>query len=203
MNWCILSSYSTGNLDVRQLSIRNHVDYAAKHNLDFFMLVKPWEVAKESIAELQWLLHKFDAVFAIGADVIITNPSIAPDTFHDSNYGLICSSEDIGGACLNNDVAVYPSGKGIDYCQFLKDHTGRALNHKWLWQGVTEELMKENSEFGQLVKLLPAGTIQSLPPWEYQDRSGCWKPGDFCCHFLMENKAERMKRFLSEHPEFA
>lgn len=203
MNWCLASSHSAEHLAVRELSLHNHVAYATRHNMDVHWLVKPWPVARErGVPTMLELVKQYDAVLAVGADVIFTNLDLPPDTFFDAEYGAVFGIEDIGGCHLNNDTAVYNNGKGTEALNLLLAQKDRAMNHLWIWQGVMAEMMNEQPEFAKLVKLLPPGTIQSLPPWEYPEHAGCWKPGHFCCHFLMENKVDRMKRFLSEHPEY-
>ncbi len=188
---CVLQCHSADNAELAGLTLMNHWQYAARHGYDFQICVEPWESSKWSMLEwTDWLLERYEYVFCIGSDVIITRPELPLSTFYDDDFGAVVAIEQGGSSPINNDTLLLNYRKGPEYLKYLWLHKDND-SHPWLHQQTTIELMREPDQ-----TLVTAKRLQGLPV----SGPGRWTADDFTLHFFcgdLQSKIDRVRRFLN------
>ena len=190
---CMVKNHSVQNAEIAGLTLKNHWEYAYRHAYDVIILVEPWESSKWGLLPtLAQILERYETVFSIGSDVIITNPEIPMEKYFSTEHGAVVSREETGWSPINNDtLIVHNNPKGREYLAYLIAQAP-TYNHPWLHQQLTVELMRDRPG------LVVAKPIQSIP---LLDSPAKWKEGDFCLHFLSSgypvSKTECVRKFLT------
>lgn len=192
---CVVKNHSVQNAEIAGLTLRNHWEYAYRHGYDMVVLVEPWESAKWGLlATLARILERYESIFCLGSDVIITNPEIRIETYFAPEHGAVVSTEEAGPGWspINNDtLIVHNNALGREYLGHLIERAPN-YSHPLMHQQLTLELMHNRPG------LVVAKRIQSIP---LLDSPARWKEGDFCLHFLAHNyavsKTECVRRFLT------
>lgn len=188
MKICLLSNHSADNVELARLTAQNRWDYSARHGYDLVTLRMPYEKSYTTgLIYLFEAISAYDAVFAIGSDVVITNPAIPVESFLRAGKAVSMSAEIAGRSLVNNDVAVWSGG-------FESDRLLEAIieaQPQWrtlpnLWQ----------SYLAQTPALLARVAVLEPRALNATDQSGdwLWQPGDFVCHCLGGHNASKVER---------
>lgn len=190
---CILQTHSSENEDLYQLTLLNHAQYAARHSYDMIQLnIVYGELLLNPYAYMLDVFEKYDFVFTIGSDVVITNPAPPFESFLQKHCVAI-SLEDIGGSQCNFDTVVWGPGK-VHVIEQLQKRQAEWINHPWGMQEAFNILFREKSP---LVRFVPLREMQSTHVKGFP--KSMWQPGDFICHFLgapNDDKYRRIQHFL-------
>ena len=132
MDIVFIVSYSRNNLDVYNLSLRNHAEYCSRHGYVLQNIEEPYNkfVDTDRIREK---LRQFDVVVILGTDVIIRRPEIAIETFVRPGISM-CPQH--GDGVLNGDFIIFTATADtyavlarLDGIQYHTDHGQAALNY--------------------------------------------------------------------------
>ncbi len=199
MKIALLSTHSPGNAELARLTEQNRWDYSARHGYDLITLRMSYEESFDrGLLKLAHALQEYDVVFAIGSDVVITNPHVQIEAIARlARTGTVAlmSREMAGRSAVNNDVAIWLQANRAAEAVIGRI---RAARHIWevmpnLWQ----------SFIADTPAMLERVTVLEPRALCATDQGGewLWEPGDFVCHLLggtTESKIERCKAVLEK-----
>ena len=193
----LLTSFSSNNQKVIELSLRNHERYCTRHNLSFLYHNEPYSpyIYCDLICSL---LEQYDFVVAVGSDIFFTN---FDKDIRDFAVGPIVI-QDEGTGSTNGDFLIFTDVAAVKKLKSLMEDPAYTS---------TQEAL--NTFVGEELTVLPIHTLQS--PARYGNEGQpefehiLWRDGDFSMHFnqLLKSadvslKDEYMRAFLKEHPEY-
>lgn len=200
MKTVLLQNHSKNNESLYQMSLMNHVKYAAKHEYDMWQLNIPYQEALDPLNLIEDALQHYDQVFCFGSDVVITNFDIALSSFIQAGQGIAISREDIGYSQCNADTILFQRGEECKAVfEALRKRKPVWEKHPWGLQEGFNMLLQENpTEIAGFINYQPVRVMQSTIFTAYPS---CWKETDFSLHFVGchgEEKNNRMRMFLEQ-----
>jgi hypothetical protein len=191
---CILTGHSDAQLPLALKTVYSVLcNYAIEWGNDLFILRGDMEGyfpiyrLQEAIKILNQ--NKYDWIFVVGADVLITNFKTSLASLTDDEAHLVISTDSNG---LNADsFLLRNTTKGIGFAQNIIDRFDEFKNSTFKEQdGITKIAM----ELPGVVKVLPQRAMNSYNYDLYVARagrngvdilgnSGQWQPGDFLIHW--------------------
>jgi hypothetical protein len=201
MKIALLQAHSAEIEQLYQLTVLNHIQYVAAHKYDMIQLYSE-SYKKILYGYLEYIkdfLPKYDYIFSIGADVIITDINKPLSHFIDDNYGVIISLEDLGGSKCNFDVLLWQNNqKCFDLINKIEEMLPLYINNPFGLQEIFNQILIQKLEIGKThIKYVPGRTIQSFP---YNCSKSKWQEGDFSIHFLgmsNDDKITKCQHFLN------
>lgn len=131
MDIVFIVSFSRNNLDVYNLSLRNHAEYCSKHGYVLRNIEEPYNKFVDT-ARIRETLRRFDVAVTIGTDVVIRRPEIAIENFVRPGVTM-CPQH--GDGVLNGDFILFTACPethaildALDAFQRQTDHGQAALN---------------------------------------------------------------------------
>jgi SAM-dependent methyltransferase len=193
----IYKTHSEVNKALAQLTLPNHQAYADRHGYDLISINCEYLATWDSVPYLKDLLSRYEWVFAIGSDVIFTNPDLSVESRMAGRPEAVFIAEEglhPEGGLVNNDTTIIRNTlAGHAYLGALYEARTEYRKHKWQAQQATLDMIGEHP-----IAVLPAGVLQSFP---IQGVRGGWKPGDFAIHFLAGTNEDKLRwaTMLIEH----
>jgi hypothetical protein len=153
-----------------------------------------WESAKVGgLRRVAALLPQYDAVLAMGSDILFMNFSIPLDALVQPGDSVVMSLEGLGSQTgapgysadgfspINNDLVIWMRcDETADFLQRLIRESPRWLGLRFLWQQWLAELYLAGKERVNGVRFAPHRELQScMQPCEAQ-----YQMGDFALHLL-------------------
>lgn len=206
-----VQGHSQNNQKLYNLTIKNHIDYFNKYEIDFITKVENYSPFIK-FEQILWLLQKYDYVFTIGSDCLFTNLNKNIMQFVDLNKHLNVCQEGTTISKTNGEIIFFKNG-----CQqILKqlDVIQKQLNNiQFGFQSILNLIYKDQFQwFNNNINLIEAGTLQNY--WfegcQLQFRKKyinnmeklLWKPNDFILHTFGGNndyKFQTIKNFMKKH----
>jgi hypothetical protein len=215
--FCVVTAYQD-DLPWRTLgdiASSSNVAYCRRKGYGFRAFRSGWDTTRPmSWSKLKFIsetLKHYEWVFWIDADAVITNHNVSLSSFITDNEDMvICSVQHISEAerhqsIINCGVFMLRSG---DFANKLIDtlwgKTHR-INHEWWEQMAFIEAYNESEDVRSRVKVMPAKTFNSVPPWRTtMSKDVKWTHGDFVVHFSAYPVGVRigmMRRLLAWNKE--
>jgi hypothetical protein len=159
-----------------------------------------WDRLRVAIEKIK--SGRYDWIYCVGCDTMITNMTAPLTRFIDNNYHFIIAYD-----CNEwnaDSFFVRCSPEGIAFLEAILSHFEEFKTHPWVEQQV---MINIRDQF-PIWKVLPQRTINSynydLYP-ENQGRTtdcrgndGQWQPGDFLCHWPSRTMDVRMADILNK-----
>ena len=190
MRCCILQTHSRVNDDLFRLTLQNHAEYCDRHGYDMLQYHRTYEESMRWGAEDYVLdaIERYDAVLAVGSDVIFTNPAVPLSFFDDGERSVFLGEEGLNSSLCNFDVVLWTRADGVrQFVRLLRETRPRYASHPWgLQQGVN--LLAGDPDAAKLLRLHPPRVMQSAP---FPNVPGMWRPGDFALHFVGMSNADK------------
>ena len=192
----LLSSYSKNNLEVFELTHKNHQAYAEKWCLDTLNVQEPYN-PHNNFKELKLLLQIYKTVISVGADILFTKFNKDIREFNDEKYPVVIQEES-KGATVNGDFIFFNKALLPVIDEFNSEDAKR---------NTTQTYLNRIRNTGK-VFVHPIRTIQSLSPFDdrKQFREAAWQPGDFSMHAVKPGfhadlgwKVDHLGRFISAY----
>lgn len=202
MNICVFSPYSNLS-DLAAITVPNKQKYCTRHGYD--LLTPPLGGTGCNQEEMYGFRRlvlvvemlkscKYDWMWVVGCDVLITNMAIKLESLIDDGFGMVVGTE--------------PTGAGMDSYIVRKEKGGLELMEKLLsfrgspvggaHEQSTLDFLRQDPEVSKVVKLIPQRMLNAykyatLHQYEFihpgfvtgidfLGNSGEWQPGDFVLH---------------------
>ena len=181
----LFTSVSPGNADYAAATMPNKLEYCLRHGYSLIASNQPYDEAVGDVAQLCDFLDRFDLVWTLDSDAVITNLSTA---IHNAEFlgpnVTVCREEIVDWNLLNCGSIVW---KNTFLSRWLAA-TITATKADWeqmpcIWQ----TWLAHNAEaLGHTLAIAPARAFNSCVwnrPGNARDEiGGHWQPGDFVYH---------------------
>jgi len=200
MRIALLQTHSKNNEDIYQMSLKNHVQYAAQHEYGMIQEnISYYEALHDVVNIFSRALKIYDMILSIGSDVVFTNMAIPIESFIESGKGIAISREDIGSLCNADTIALKNSYECQSVIDYFNKTKARWENESWGIQRAFNWILQEKpDDVYEKVSFHPVRKMQSTI---FSDYASKWQPGDFSLHFVgcsNDEKRQRMGMFLNE-----
>jgi hypothetical protein len=209
-NFCILSAHDDSYSKIAETTVyQNKAEYAKRWGYDLMTLtnVNPafhdpgshingltWDRLREAV--LLAKSGRYDWLYLVGADTLITNMTIPLTEFADNDYHFVIAND----CCEWNADSFFfrCSLAGIGFMEAVMAEYERLKHHCWVEQQAMIEL-RDLPEWRGIWKVLPQRKINSYNYPLYVDDKHCqpakrlgkdfagndgqWQPGDFLIHW--------------------
>ena len=204
MKICVFSPYS--NIpELAAITVPNKRKYCERHGYDF--LTPPlggtginqdemYGFRRRMPMAIELLKsNKYDWIWVVGVDILVTNHTIKLESIVDDNYGMIVGTEPTG---VGMDSYIVRSQKGgLEFIELVASYRNNPIGatHE---QSTIDTLCKQNPELLKVLKLVPQRILNAykydtlrhysvLHPGfanstDCFGNSGEWQPGDFVLH---------------------
>lgn len=209
MNVVVHTFYSESYTPLSDITTVELYEYCRKHKYDLFIEKIPnGNVDFVKTKKARELLDKYDLVWAVENDILITNHNIKIESFIDDEHDFFICKD------VNNVNGGSFIVKNTEIGKWWLDETNKAAKNYTTEQNFWELLGHTK------VKYLEHPSINSIPyeyyapsygyiNWEQYEpikekpthKMGCWEVGDFVCHLPGKPLNERIEIFnqIKEH----
>jgi len=197
----LTASSGTGGIEeILKLSSPNFIDYADKHNYDFFIeteaidFTRPFPWSK--VLSIKKHLPHYDWVFWIDTDCLILDYDTRLEDFIDGT-DMVMSFFFIGDGFPNHPYILHTGCWGVRNTEWAADFLDEVYNAEDIHQNgdfeepVITHMYRASEEVRKKIKVMKLSKLCS-PYWQY-------KHGDFIVHFCrmtQEKKIVYMNNFL-------
>ena len=193
----LVTSYSSNNQTVMELSMLNHERYCTRFNLSMLCVNEPYTPFCNCDL-LVSLLDHYDFVVCVGADVLFTD---FEKDIRDFIVGPVVV-QDEGTGCVNGDFIIFRDADALLRMKDVLEKTGG--------YSTSQEAM--STICSDDLKVLPVHTLQAPARYGNEGRAEVehllWRDGDFSMHFhqplrpdTVRIKEEQMRAFFRDHPK--
>jgi hypothetical protein len=200
MNVAVVTSVSTNVADFAEATIPNKLSYCLRHGYSLIADNEIYEVAVARTDRLCAYLDRFDFLWALDADAVITNMDVRIESLPCLGpHVTVCEEGIVPWNRVNCGSMVW---RNTFQSRWLAN-TITALRPAWLglacqwqtWLGNTAETL------GEVVTVAPVGAFNSCewthPGGQSESPGTHWKPGDLVYHacgvFPREEKLRRVR----------
>lgn len=205
MNAAILTSVSANIADLAALTMPNKLEYCLRHGYSLVIDNQPYEQAVANMQTLLPYLDRFDLLWGMDADTVITNMA---QPLHElwclGPHVTVCEEGIVEWSRLNCGSVVYRS---TPQTRWLIEQAA-ANYEEWrhypcIWQTWLEGVAEEHP---QVVTVAPLRSFNSCvwnrPANARDEIGGHWQPGDLVYHpcgvFPMTERMEWIKDALTK-----
>jgi mannan polymerase II complex MNN10 subunit len=172
----IVNYFDANYNDVGAISVPNKEVYAKQHGYDYLLSHETLEPSRPAswnkLRLMQKHISEYDWLWWNDADTLIMNPETKLESLVDPTYPIIVGSDDWGINCGNFFIQNTPQTATILEQWWNKDDE---ITHPWWEQRALTELMRNNAEWRNRVKVLPEAAMNS--------HLSHYEEGDFLIHF--------------------
>lgn len=211
MKLLAIQGHSKNNQKLYNLTIKNHIDYFNKYNIDYLTKVESYTpyVRFEIITQM---LNFYDFVFTIGSDCLFTNFNKYILDFIDCQKNLNICIEGTNLTYVNGEIMFFKKGSQ-QFIYWLNEQQKTHCNEEYGFQSMLNKLVITNKQLCcKNIHFIQPKTLQSYYSvdyqllWRQQHVSNwnelTWQPNDFILHTLGGNneyKFQTIKNFMKKY----
>ena len=174
-------SVNPENAELALATLPNVAEYASRHGYDLEVICQPFPLFRWWFDHLADALARYEHVFWMGSDVLITNPDIKLESFLVPGKARVAAYEGaVKGIPLNADtILLSRNPDGMRVLQAWDDCKARFEQSPLYVQDALTWLALE-SPWKDHIAIAPPRAMQSHP---WPGFPTMWQPGDFSLHF--------------------
>jgi len=201
----IVVSVSDGIADIARLTMPNKLEYALRHGYSLFADNQPYAEAIRNTTVVCWYLDRFDLVWTLDADAVITNMGTRVETLDCLGpHATVCEEDIVSWNRLNCGSVIWRDTR--ETRQLLRNI--QAAEHEWhaMPCGWQTWLAQERIILGGALSVAPCRSFNSCawnkPAGSDGEPGSHWQPGDFVFHpcgvFPMDERARLLASVLEK-----
>ena len=190
MRVLIRSTYSNNISELYAVCSESHKAYCKRWGYDYkdcyFDYSNYNDVVIEDLKDLLEDVKAYDLVLSIGMDTLFMNHDVSVRDVFEPWDNVLVAREETGWWPLNNDVMIFRSGqaRGEALLNRVINDFDVWKQYPWRWQTHLWNLIQEDKVIKQLVRMVPAKTMNQHPT--------NWQLGDWIVHFYNMSLDEKL-----------
>jgi hypothetical protein len=166
--------------------VANRQEYAERHGYALQLSRVSEDMTRPTswgrIRFIRRMLYQYEWVFYMDADVLVTNMSVALESFLDRKYDIIMCL-DFGGNVQAGNILARDTRWTRSFLDEVYSYTQFILD-EWVEQRAIIEYLNKHPDWKEHIKVLPQRAFNSFPVERFYNVSqAAWHPGDFLVHF--------------------
>lgn len=199
MNVMLYQSHSANNEALFMTTIRNHLDYCARHGYSLILKDEPYRINMPT-DEIGRALKLCDMLITIGSDCVFTDMKKPITDFWNGKSPVAICIEGSPETLVNGEITFLRNSRGAErFLDVVAALQQQFPNEKWGYQSIVNRILAENPAVAENVQLIEAGTLQRYFGSEWENPLCTvfpWNPGDFLAHcFNKDNESKRARCF--------
>ena len=185
MRVALVSSVSASIADVAAMTVPNRMEYCLRHGYTFVADNRPYKRAVIEMASICWYLDRFDLVWLLDADAMITDMTQPIHTHDDIGpHVTVCREQIVPWNAINCGSTVWrntPAARQLLHTIELEEPAWR--NMPCGWQTWLAMFAQDRPDVVSVVHHRAFNSTEWTHPGGGALSPGCnWQPGDFVYH---------------------
>lgn len=205
MNVAIVTSVSSGNAGIAALTTPNKLEYCLRHGYSLVADNQPYEQAVANMRTINHYLDRFDLVWTLDADAVITNMTVRIDELPCLGpNATVCEEGIVDWNWINCGSMVWKNTEATRHLLEAVDAAEPVWRHlvciTQTWIG---EVARRRPEFVTVAPLRSFNSCEWNRPGNAEGEPGThWQPGDFVYHpcgvYPLDERQSRLARAMQQ-----